>query len=89
MTKDEVKIIQKIIDRAEKMELLAFDRIMLKMDLEFTHEKFNLRLNDLLDADDFNFSHDIVGIQNHIDRRAKDFTDFFLPRFARPNPQTF
>lgn len=41
-----------------------------------------LRLQDLLEADDFNFIHDIVGIDNYIDRTTGKLTGFFEPRFA-------
>lgn len=44
----------------------------------------NGRLEDLLKADDFNFSHDVMGIMNNINRSefpAKDF-GLFVPRYA-------
>ena len=66
--------ISKIVERADKLNLLCDDRISLMMDL---------RLNELLEADDFNFSHDICGIQNNIDRTTKTFMNCFVPRFAR------
>lgn len=55
------------------------------MDLDIANKQFNLRFKDLLEAEDFNFSHDIVGIQNHIYRQTKQFTGLFLPRFASRN----
>lgn len=36
----------------------------------------------LNDADDFNFAHDIYGIQNNLNRKTKQFSNFFVPRFA-------
>lgn len=78
----ELELLGKIADRAEKLNLLMFDRISLLMDMEEAHKQFDLRLEDLLNADDFNFAHDVVGIQKHIDRETKDF-NFFLPRFAK------
>ncbi|MFW6008107.1 MAG: hypothetical protein ACOCP8_02475, partial [archaeon] len=54
-----LKFISKIVDRAEEKDLVAFDRISLEMDLELADQKFNLRLDELLKADNFNFSHDI------------------------------
>lgn len=85
MLKEELEHVLKITDRAEKMGIMFFDRISLKMDLEVAHEKFNLRLKDLLQADDFNFSHDVIGIQHYLDRETKEFTEFFLPRFSCTN----
>lgn len=77
-----IKLIVEIVNRAEKRDLIAFDRISLIMDLEHTNEQFNLRLNDLLHADNFNFAHDIVGIQNNLNRISKEMENFFVPRYA-------
>ena len=43
---------------------------------------FDLRLNDLLNADDSNFAHDICGIQKNINRETREIENFFVPRFA-------
>lgn len=83
-TKDK-EVFLKIVDiakRAENKELLAFDRMSLIMDLESANEEFDLRLDALLDADDFNFAHDIIGIQNNLDRKTKKMKNFFVPRYA-------
>lgn len=71
-----------IAKKAEGMNLLMFDRMSLIMDLEVANDIFSLRLDDFLQADNFNFSHDIVGIQNNINRQTKQFENFFIPRFA-------
>jgi len=42
-----------------------------------------LRLFDLLNADDFNFTHDIVGIREHLDRRTGRLSHRFRPRFVQ------
>ena len=80
--REEMTTISKIVERADNMGLLYFDRLSLMMDLECANEEFHLRLDELLKADDFNFSHDIGGIQHHIDRSTKTFKDCFVPRFA-------
>ncbi|MCH4866776.1 DUF6874 family protein [Bacillus sp. 1006-3] len=75
----------KIVDiakRAEEKNLLMFDRMSLIMDLECVNEEFNLRLEDLLNADDFNFAHDILGIQNNLNREKRKMENLFVPRFA-------
>ena len=82
MRKERLELIMKIAERAEELDLLMFDRLSLIMDLDFADSKFNLRLKELLNADNFNFSHDIVGIQQNIDRQNKTMSDFFVPRFA-------
>ncbi len=41
-----------------------------------------LRLKDLFQSDDFNFTHDILGITRHITRETGKLTNCFLPRFA-------
>ena len=42
-----------------------------------------LDLQKLLDADDFNFAHDVDGIYWHLDRNTGKLKDCFLPRCAR------
>ncbi|PSB00053.1 DUF6874 family protein [Bacillus halotolerans] len=71
-----------IAKRAEEKNLLMFDRMSLIMDLECVNEEFNLRLEDLLNADDFNFAHDIIGIQNNLNREERKMGNLFVPRFA-------
>lgn len=76
-----------ICKRAEKNENFKGERIFLMMDIESADKVFNLRLDDWLSADDFNFFHDIYGIMNNIVRDtfpAKDF-GLFVPRFAKLN----
>lgn len=82
MSKENFELIVDIAKRAEKMNLLMFNRMSLITDLEHAAEEFNLRLTEFLNADDFNFSHDIVGIQNNIDRQNGKMQGIFVPRFA-------
>lgn len=82
MTKDEMLIIVEIAKRAEDKGLLMFDRMSLIMDIENAHKQFNLKLNEWLKADDLDFSHDIVGIQQNINRETKKVENYFLPRYA-------
>lgn len=83
MTKNEHLLIAKIAKRAEAHGALLFDRLSLIMDIEAAHKQFNLRLDDLLAADDVNFLHDIVGIQRNINRETKVIENHFLPRYVR------
>lgn len=78
----------KIAGRAMKLGTQTGDFITILMDIESADLKFNLRLDEWLKADDFNFMHDIHGIQNSIARNGfPSTTDFglFVPRFASPN----
>ena len=75
-----------IMCRATVMGLMseeeAVDRMM---DIESADKKFNLRLDDWFNADDFNFAHDFIGIKNNIHRGGGfPATDFglFVPGFA-------
>lgn len=83
MTKEERLIIADIAKRAEEKGLLMFERMSLIMDIEAVHTEIGLKLTDLLKADDENFAHDIVGIQNNIDRQSKKLQNLFLPRYAK------
>jgi hypothetical protein len=82
MKKEEYLIINDIINRAVIMKLVFFSRTSLMMDLSLAYEKFNLDLNGLLNAEDFDFVHDVISIQKHIDRTTKEFDGIFVPRFA-------
>jgi hypothetical protein len=79
---DNFKMFSKIAERADRMGLLFFDRQSLIMDLEYVHTEFNLRLEELLNADDGNFSHDINGIQHNFNRQTKKMDNLFTPRYS-------
>lgn len=60
-----------------------FDEIDLHMDLCAVHlNGCPLRLQDLLDASDFDFAHDVLGIHKNLNRHTGQLENFFLPRFA-------
>lgn len=82
ITKQEFQTIVKICERAEAMDIAPKERITLIMDLENTHKSVGLNLEALLAADDLNFAHDVVGIQNHMNRETKELDDFYVPRYA-------
>ena len=83
MNKEEYLLIVEIAKRAEEMDLLMFDRLSLIMDIENVHKEIGLNLTEMLNAGDFDFAHDVVGIQQNFDRRSKKLTNLFLPRFAK------
>lgn len=72
----------KICERAEKLGIGQGTRFTKMMDVELADKHYGMRLQDWLNADDFNFAHDFIGIQNHINRITKTFDNTFLPRFA-------
>lgn len=86
-------IIRKIAKRARELYLehnVDRDRTDIAMDITATHANgCPLRLQDLLDADDFNFMHDVSGIARHLDRETGQLTDHFLPRFRVPEAHPF
>ncbi len=87
-TATEVRTIGEIVNRVAAMENsrgLTCDRLSVRMDISSVHETLGLRLEDLLEADDFNFTHDVFGIRKHLDRSEYPgkLMDFFRPRFAK------
>lgn len=59
-------------------------RMDLLMDVEATHcNGCPLKLRELLEADDFNFTHDMIGIQRHLNRKTGHLEDCFVPRYAQ------
>ena len=79
------ELIGRIANRAQKMYRDAgIQRHLIDcmMDVDIVHRKSGLRLADLLEADNFNFSHDIGGIATHLDRRSGELKDCFVPRFS-------
>lgn len=77
-TDDERTIIEAILDR-----IMASGVYNDRLDISATHARCPLRLADLLTANDFNFGHDICGIQRHLNRKTGRLENSFLPRFAR------
>lgn len=73
-----------ICARAKAMGIMKGDAIGAIMDIDSADQRFNLRLDEFLEADDFNFAHDFIGIQENIVRGRFPATNFgyFVPRFA-------
>lgn len=88
MTTNEMILISKIANRAlvlaEKYEVPYADKLSAVLDIEYAHKQVPMRLQELLEADDFNFSHDVLGIRRHMNRRTYKLEGSFLPRFAIP-----
>jgi len=85
ITKSEYETIAAIARRAQRMFRNAGverDYLDCMMDIEAAHMDCGLKLEELAEADKFNFSHDVGGIANHLDRETGKLKDCFLPRYA-------
>lgn len=86
LTKTDYELIDKIVNRAQSLGLYEDNRVTAHMDVANATKHFNMRLEEWLEADDFDFVHDIVGICKAIDRSKypADFSNdpWLLPRFA-------
>ncbi len=69
--------------RAALEAMGSFTRTELEMDLTAVHLNIcKLRLDELLNADEFNFAHDILGIRRHLNRQTCELERCFIPRFT-------
>jgi len=65
--------------QVELREANIFESITsLVMDLEIAGP---LRLQEMLNSDDENFTHDIFGIYRHLNRKTGELENCFVPRF--------
>jgi hypothetical protein len=89
VTAAESRIIFEIADRALRDLTIArlndpFTKQDVAMDVTATHANgCPLRLEALLGADAFTFTHDILGIRRHLNRDTGALEDCFVPRVAR------
>lgn len=81
-TKEEYKLVEKIVAKAIQ-KYPQLDTVNLEMDIMATHlNGCNLKLQEFLDAGDFNFAHDIFGIVEHMNRKTGKLENCFLPRYS-------
>ena len=85
-TREESLVIDEIIRRFQNLapdSQAASDKVGLMMDIEACHcNGCALRLDELLQAADSDFVHDVAGIYRNLDRLTGKLQDCFLPRFA-------
>lgn len=89
-TKEDYDKVAKLVDRAEEVSSSVgakIDRQSMSMDLEACNMVCPLDLDKLLAFDDFNFSHDVCGIANHLNRETGELEDFFVPRCSKPSTE--
>jgi hypothetical protein len=84
VTEDDKELIDQILDRAETAgHLKKRNRLNSEMDITACHQNGTpLRLAEWLHADDFNFLHDLHGIDSHMNRSTGRLVGCFVPRFA-------
>ena len=82
-TREEDELMTKIAQRALGGCLSGCDLMEVEMDICATHANgCPLKLAELLAAEDFDFSHDMLGIRRHLNRETGKLEDCFLPRYA-------
>jgi hypothetical protein len=81
-TNRELATVSKIVERAYTIDQ-KIDKLSLLMDISTVHETNPIRLTELLEADDFNFTHDVFGIQRNLNRSTKKLENCFSPRFTK------
>ena len=70
--------------RAARKVSIEYPFVDAMMDITAVHANgMPLRLAELLEADDFDFNHDIFGIRRHLDRQTGTLRDCFVPRHVR------
>lgn len=82
VSKSDSLLIDKIMNRYCKLFVTA-NKLDVMMDVTAAHVNgCPLKLEQLANAPDFDFFHDVDGIRMHLDRSTGKLKDCFLPRFA-------
>ncbi|MXW45225.1 MAG: hypothetical protein F4109_05600 [Gammaproteobacteria bacterium] len=80
MKEEDVRVVQQIVQRAQEMRP-EVDATVLGMDLNAAQITTPMDLQALLEADDYQFAHDVFGVHRHINRLTGE-VEHFVPRFA-------
>lgn len=86
VTLEDDNVIRAIANRACEVTGIEprFNKLGLLMDLKACHANgCPLDLDRLLAAKPFDFYHDLLGIDRHLDRATGQLQDHFLPRHAK------
>lgn len=82
LSKEEYALCNKIAERS--VRVCGFDKCTAFMDITICHsEAREIKLEELLNAPLEDFSHDVLGINQHLDHGTHKLTDCFLPRYAK------
>lgn len=76
-------LIEKIVDRAKKLNVLKMDREVAIAFMELAAKHYDLSLTKMLDGSDFDFMHDFVYMPQHFHKETGTFDNHFLPRFSK------
>ena len=79
----EAMLIERIVDRAEKLKVLKMDRTVACAFMVLAQKHYDLDMQAMLDGNDFDFLHDFVQMPKHFHKDTGTFDDRFLPRFSR------
>lgn len=87
ISREDHDLVVKIADRAlRELRYYPDDKRTLIMDLNACHSNAcPLDFKGLLEAPLLDFSHDIYGIRQYINRDTGELKDFFTPRYALAN----
>jgi len=81
---EEVELTNKIVKRAWKVVKANYkSKFDLLLDIDKANQNCPMNLKGLLEADDENFYHDIIGIGNNMNRKTGKLENCFLLRFAK------
>jgi len=76
-------ITRRALEMAKQHKIGHLDAMTVNMDITAAHlNGCPLQLEQLLHAEDFDFAHDVFGIEQHINRENGQLEDCFVPRYA-------
>lgn len=82
LSKEEYALCNQIAERSVKE--CGLDKCTAFMDITICHsEVIEIKLEELLNAPFEDFSHDVLGINQHLYHDIHKLTDCFLPRYAK------
>jgi len=82
-TTTEQDVILQIVERVNNLFPNRFTPSRLTWDIAAAHQSCPLNLDALLNADQFNFLHDVFGIIQNLNRETGKLENCFLPRFTK------
>jgi hypothetical protein len=80
----ELELIGAIVERYVEIIKPEREKTAILMDVMLTHYTIGLKLEEMVNGPQYDFVHDMMGIQKHLDRQTGAMLDCFLPRFAVP-----
>lgn len=83
LTSEEKEKIEKIVDRAEELQLLFFDRKLATSIMEMATVHYDIDLDFMLTCNAFDFLHDFAQMPQHFDNKTGTFDNRFLPRASK------